>query len=228
MDNNLEAVENFLSKGLDPEANEMSPAIDAAWNKYLSIDNNQKEKNNCVKIMKTLLNVNSRFPTTNNWFETNNVPDEIVDFLKKCENLHALVDQDNFETFGEEIKKDENLIFYYNRNNESVIVHGLKVKKYKIINYIQEGLSIGIHEDLNKDYDEVEIERQREIFTINFENAKDIFDVHLFNLKAKSKIVGSCGNNRKIVSQRINEAFDTIDTNKYCSKILKLFGKRNF
>jgi len=219
-DNNDKAVESFLSKGLDPEENEDYLTINAAWDNYLRFkDDEEKEKS--AKIMMILLNGNSRFPTDKDWFETENVPKDLTDFVDKSENLHRLVDKNDFDAFKDNIRNDKNLIYYYNKHNESVFVHGLRVKKYQIISYIKHGLGIGNHEDLDEVFDANDISKQSEIFEENFKNAKDIFNDHIYKLILKSKTYGNLKNNGRLVSQKIANAFETINTVEYCSKILK-------
>ncbi|CAG9810368.1 unnamed protein product [Chironomus riparius] len=162
-DNNLEAVVSFLSKGLDPEGNESSPAIDAAWAKFKSIKDDQKEKSKIEKIMKLLLNANSRFPTSKNWYEDEIVPQAVKDFLEKRENLQRLVDHPDFNKLSEDMSKDDNLIFYYNRHNESFLVYGLRTNNYKILSLMKEGLSIGSHEEVDQVYYEAESVRSSEV-----------------------------------------------------------------
>ncbi|XP_070507977.1 uncharacterized protein [Chironomus tepperi] len=230
-DNNLEAVESFLFKGLNPEDNENSPAINAAWEKFSSIKNDQQEKENNEKIMILLLNANSRFPTFKNWFTVKNIPRKVKDFLDKSENLHLLVDRNDFITFSEELNKNGNLIYNYNRHNESIFIHGLKAKKYDIIKFIKHGLSAGPCEDLEEVYYETknieEIARRRQTQIENLENSIALPNAHLIYLLSKSRLFRHNNNLTKKLMSKLNEAFEIIDNNNYCSKILKIAASWN-
>lgn len=83
--NNFKAVECLLARGLDPENNAASLAIDCAWKNLqeLSTKNaSQQSINDNKNIIMSLLNANSRFPTADNWYNYEMAPQEVKDFLE--------------------------------------------------------------------------------------------------------------------------------------------------
>jgi len=196
--------------------------IDIAWENFKENIKNRSKRKKISKIILSLLISNSRFPDK---FSMNQASKEIKDFVKMCENFHHFVDINDIEALMKTLDLEPKLIYFYNRRNQSLLGHILRSKKYEQLELIGKGISTGSHEDLEKIYENIAADKKSTTLRNTFKKyAFESTELHLLILKSKSKI----GNNDQFSSSHwelINEAFDTLSSNNYCRKIMKVAAK---
>ncbi|XP_070494017.1 uncharacterized protein [Chironomus tepperi] len=158
-----------------------------------------------------------------------------------CESLHKDVDDNNFDDLKSKIESNSNLMYFYNQKNESLLAHSLKTKKFEIFTMLNKQISTGYHENLNKVYRNMKKMEKKEnkknkknkeasknysgkLLNHHKANAFNFPDLHILVLKSKSKI----GNNDNLSHKKwmlIAEAYETLNGNEYCKKIMKLAAK---
>jgi len=179
-------------------------------------DNQKKEEVN--KIILRLLRANSRFPYN---FEYEKASKEVKEFVDKCESLHKNVDEDNFDALKLKLESEPKLIHFYDRDSESLMAHSLRMRKLKIFELLDTEITTGYHEDLDEVYENMYIKECRMLREHHKMNAKEFPETHIFILRSKSKI----GNNDRLSHKKwkfIDEAFETLNKNEFCRKILKV------
>ncbi|XP_070493589.1 uncharacterized protein [Chironomus tepperi] len=226
-------VKNLLEKGFDADN-----AIDNAWNKYIDHLADINTRNDVNTIILNLLKANSRIPANFNYSIASL---EVKAFIDMCESLHKDVDDNNFDDLKSKIESNSNLMYFYNQKNESLLAHSLKTKKFEIFTMLNKQISTGYHEDLDEVYEnmkqmeimenkknkknkEASKNYSRKLLNHHKANAFNFPDIHILVLKSKSKI----GNNDNLSHKKwtlIAEAYETLNGNEYCKKIMKLAAK---
>ncbi|KAL7048607.1 hypothetical protein ACKWTF_003419 [Chironomus riparius] len=195
-----------------------SEAINHAWTNYIE---NDKEmiKNTANEIILILLKSNSTIP---NDFNYEKASQKVQEFVEYCEDIHEDVNENKFENLNTKLDKYPNMIYFYNRNNQSLLAHALENRNYYILKYLERGITIGPHEDIKDVYKNVISDNiANSLRTTNRQNSNENPESHLLSLRFKSRI----GNNDQFSHQKwryVNEAFENINANKYCSLILKV------
>ncbi|KAL7029854.1 hypothetical protein ACKWTF_006396 [Chironomus riparius] len=193
-------------------------AIDVAWELFEEINEDAEKKEEVNKIILCLLGANSRFPSD---FEYEKASKEVQEFVDKCESLHYDVDDDNFDGIKEKLESNPDLIHFYERNSESLLAYSLRMKKFKIFEFLDKEITTGCHEDLDEVYENMIAKECRMLREQHKSNAIEFPETYIFILRSKSRI----GNNDRHSNMKwkyIDEAFKTINSNDYCKKILKV------
>lgn len=135
--------------------------------------------------------------------------------------MHDDVDEDNFDGLKEKLEENPNLIHFYDRNSDSLLAYSLRMKKFKIVEFLDKEIATGSHEDLDEVYENMLAKDCRMLREQHKKNVKEFPEAHIFILRSKSSI----GNNDRQSHKKwkyIDEAFETINSNEYCKKILKV------
>ena len=141
--------------------------------------------------------------------------------------MHKLVTDSNIEDLKLELAKEPQLYYFYDRNNKSLMAHAIESKELDIWKFlISIRLSIGQHEirNLGDFYKNYELSKKRLMRAEHQKCAKELSSLHVHFLLTCSKI----GNNDRRSDERWNqveEAFRIMDTDKSCSKVLKIAAK---
>lgn len=215
----LKGKHNVVQKLLNFEF-DADEAIDQAWKSYLECNSNidDDKKDSADKIILELLRSNSRIPEG---FDYDKASKDVKEFINKCESLHCDVTEDRFDDLTIKLDSEPNLVHFYNRENQSLLDCALQHNKSKIFNYLDRGLTIGCHEDLEILYENLESDEAKSLRKINQQNSIIYEENHLLVLKLNSRI----GNNDQNHHRRwslIEEALIAINKNSYCRKILKV------
>ncbi|KAL7013533.1 hypothetical protein ACKWTF_015449 [Chironomus riparius] len=160
--------------------------------------------------MLNLLNANSKFPKKKFGFNFVESPQNLKDFIIKCEDFHqdlASNKQISFYDFP-----NKNLRHYYDRNNESLLLHALKRRNTEFISKFSNILSIGINE--------VYYELTRDPRT-EFISKQNIPKPHIILLKSKSEIYGQNYHFKKNWVF-IDNIYNLLNRSDICSKVLKI------
>lgn len=141
-----------------------------------------------------------------------------------CESLHKDVDEDNFDALKLKIDLKSNLMFFYNRANKSLLTHSLQSKKFRIFELLSKQISTGPDEDLDEVFENMNKNDKIKLREIHKINAVDLPEIYILMLRLKSKII----KNDRFLHQKwkyIDEAYEILNSNKYCKKIMKLAAK---
>jgi len=92
--------------------------IDLAWNLYLASNDIERPMRN--QIILILLEANSKIPED---FEYDEASTEIQGFINWCEDLQKDVYNENLESLKRKLDSPSNLIYFYDRNNQSLLGH---------------------------------------------------------------------------------------------------------
>jgi len=210
----LDVVQNLLNYELDTD-----DAIDLAWKTFVEFNADEEKREIVNKIILELLKSNSRVP---NDFDYDNASDDIKKFIDKCESMQSDVSDDKFDEFEVKLDSEPNLIYFYNRNNQSLLAYAIQQKKYEIFSYLDHGLTVGSHENLEEVYENIKNDKKaRPMRLMHQQNSKIYKENHLLQLRLNSRI----GNNDRFHQNRwnhIEEALITMNKNSYCKKILKV------
>ncbi|CAH1734520.1 unnamed protein product [Chironomus riparius] len=206
-------VKNLLNHDFDSD-----DVIDVAWDLFLGIEDDNEKKQEANEIILSLLSANSKFPDD---FEYEKASKEVKEFVDKCESLHEDVDEDNFDALKLKLESDPNLIHFYSRDSESLLAYSLRMRKFKIFDLLDKGITVGSHEDLDEVYENMYVLECLKLQEQHKINAKEFPETHIFILRSKSRI----GNNDKLSHKNwkfIDEAFEMLNKNGFIRKILKV------
>lgn len=226
-DNCNEVVQNLLDCDfdVDDEDTEHLNAMDHAWSLFIDAKKtkNNKAQDQSNKIMISLLNANSKFPSKNVKFDFKKCPKNVQKFAENCQDLRDYLSGENELPieFIEKIKKHSNLCYFYDRDNESLLAYAAKKSNNKLIPLLLKlDLTLGNHEDPETVFTNI-VDKFYILKKPNRVYAKEYPDAHIWTLIARSKI----GNNDKQHNKRwgcVKDAFEYIDKNPICSEILKV------
>jgi len=204
-------IEDLLIHNFDinHEDDQHRCVIDHAWINY----KNTKEDDVKMKIeavMLQLLSANSKLPNKKFNFSFDEAPENVKEFIKKCEELHKCVANDKFEKLDFENNK---LRYIYDKYNESLLLYALKLCKVDFIKKFGSFLSIR--------HDEVYYELTRDPRTEFKSKYPEIPKPHIIMLKSKSEIYGKKYQNHKNWIY-IDNIYKLLDEYEICSKVLKI------
>ncbi|KAL7014396.1 hypothetical protein ACKWTF_015903 [Chironomus riparius] len=240
IDNRDDVVAELLKHDfdVDDEDSEEHNAIEKAWMNCTNASNLEIKEKSC-KIILSLLKNNSKYPKKFDFkmknelevksyeFSYENCSESVKNFVDYSEKLHSLVTESNLEELKLEIVKEPRLCYFYDRNNKSLIAHAIETKDIDAWKFlISLKLSIGQHEiqNLGDFYKNYELSKKRLMRTEHQKCARDLPSSHIHFLLTCSRI----GSNDRRSDERwnlIEEAFRIMDTDKSCSKILKIATK---
>ncbi|KAL7047983.1 hypothetical protein ACKWTF_003168 [Chironomus riparius] len=220
--NDKDLVEKLLYYQFDVEHKneENLNAIECASSIFVDpIDHISKYKKD--QIILKLLKSNSKYPE-NVGFDKNKTSKEVRDFIQFCEEIHNDVDEYNVESIKAKIKKEPNLKFIFNKNNQSLLSHAVQSQSLEIRKLlISMGLDIATNESFEEIYEELDINYCKELRNQSKKFAKSDPKSYLSVLKLKSEI-GFNDSESNTRWKYVEDAFKLIDSNETCSKILKV------
>ena len=125
-------VERLLKLGFDVDYQnyEGLTAIDIAWNECKADKCENFESFN--KIILILLNFDSKLPQKG--FNLENLSQDIQKFVTENETLCSLIENNNVNLLMRRIKQNQNLRYFYDRNNQSLIAYAINKNKSNIVN----------------------------------------------------------------------------------------------
>ncbi|XP_070508868.1 uncharacterized protein [Chironomus tepperi] len=211
--NRLSIVKQLLENGFDADS-----SIDMAWQLFVDDKSDDKVKEEANELILCLLKANSRLP---NGYDHDKAPNDVKEFVKMCESLHEAVDDDDYDFIKLKLESEPNLVHFYNRNNESLLGYSLKMKRFIIFEFLDKSITTGSHENLENVYENMNKKNKKMLRDQHKGNAKYFPEMHIFILKSKSRI----GNNDRHSHKKwryVSEAYETLNTNNYCRKILKV------
>ncbi|KAL7014992.1 hypothetical protein ACKWTF_016234 [Chironomus riparius] len=214
-------IETSAVKALLKHEFDADEGIDLAWNLIEQNNNNNERKSEIDEIILSLLKANSRFPEE---FEYEKASEDVKKFVDKCESLHVDADEDDFDSLKVKLDSEPNLIHFYDRYNESLLAYSLKMQKFKIMEFLNRPITNGPHEDLNEIYENMNKSDKRKLREVHKSNAYQFPEIHVLILRTRSKI----GNNDRFSNKKwkfVDEAYETLNKNDYCQKIMKLAAK---
>lgn len=220
-------VVNILLKhdfNVDHEDRNSLNAIDYAWIKYYNArDANIKAKSN--EVILSLLKANSKFPRAG--FKYESASNEVQSFEKKCSKIHFFITYNDCKQLKSRLLNISCLCHIYDKNNQSLMAHAIKSKNMEIIKLlIEHNLTIGSHEECDDTLQTFAKNDKLTLRKLNRFYAKNHPRAHIFILRMKSKI-GNNDNQHHKNWKYVNEAFDILDKNETCSKILKVVAVWN-
>lgn len=215
---NVDEVESALKQhpDIDYEDKDNKNAIDHAWI-ILTTTKSSKIRIECSKIILKLLNANSKNPKGKFNFSFESAPKKIQEFIDMCESLHRDVENHNIDHLKTIINTYQTLRFYYDRNNESVLLYALKRQRINEINVMLSKLSIRHDESLNEIFYEFSFPELDEEFSTSRSNLPQ---PHILLLMSKSRIKYT--KEPQKCWMKIYQAFLDINQIESCSIILKI------
>ncbi|XP_070508867.1 uncharacterized protein [Chironomus tepperi] len=217
---NLDVVQKLTTWEFDVDYknDEDEMAIDYAWSKFIASKDKQQEKYS--SIMLCLLNANSVYPKNFDYLKASK---EIQDFVDMCEALHHDVMMNDFDSLTEKLEAYPNLMFFYDRKNKSLLLHALEELKFKIIDYLDNGINAGEHEQMTF-MEAYERTFRKDLQKKHKLNATELPKTYLMILRSKTKI----GRNDQLSHMRrryVEETYDILDKNPFCSLILQVVAQ---
>jgi len=201
---------------IDYEDNDQMNAIDNAWLNYEKALK-CREKQTSEEILMILLEANSKYPKK---YDHTKAPESVKKFEDMSKKVRSSTG--NLDQLKWEIKNHPKLLYYYNKDNVSLMSHAVDSNLYEAYIVMYElNLKMGKHEDSVKAYTD-----QYEKFAIltrnqNRENAITLPSAHLSVLLSKSHI----SNNDDQTDEHwilIKDAFMLLDKDENCSIILQV------
>ncbi|KAL7015729.1 hypothetical protein ACKWTF_016632 [Chironomus riparius] len=218
--NNVDVVKLAVTREFDVDyKNDYEDmAIDKAWSRFIGSD--VKDQKEPEEIILCLLNANSVYPKN---FNYDLASAKIKQFVDISEGLYRDVKKGNFDSLNLKLKEHPILMHFYNRKNKSLLLHALETRKFKIIDYLDNGLNVGAHEllkfsDQYKELYNEDLTNLREQHKIN---AKELPKTYLLVLRSKTKI-GSNDQLAHVRRKNVEETYDALDKNDFCSLLLQV------
>ncbi|CAG9811255.1 unnamed protein product [Chironomus riparius] len=169
--NNTKVVENILQNNcvdVNYVDARQQKAIDYAWLNYIQNDKSKYRLRKTEKIMTILLKVNSYYPNVLHDFNYESGNEKTQNFIDFTDQIKAIVIQ------------YPNLKYFTDRNNESVLLHILRLQRIVVKNKIDNQMRINVHNP---------IEEQ---------------PVHILQILSKSTIIGADKKGVKCVLNALN------------------------
>ncbi|KAL7013558.1 hypothetical protein ACKWTF_015464 [Chironomus riparius] len=169
--NNTKVVENILQNNcvdVNYVDARQQKAIDYAWLNYIQNDKSKYSLRKIEKIMTILLKVNSYYPNVLHDFNYESGNEKTQNFIDFTDQIKAIVIQ------------YPNLKYFTDRNNESVLLHILRLQRIVVKNKIDNQMRINVHNS---------IEEQ---------------PVHILQILSKSTIIGADKKGVKCVLNALN------------------------
>lgn len=215
----LNEIQNFLKYGLDIdyEDEDKLNAVDNVWINYRD-SKREDEKDKYEKIILSLIEANSKNPSRKVKFNIDIAPSMVRNLTEICESLHRYVEHDEEKKLLAEIKNHPNLRYFYDRNNESLLLFTLKLHKINFIKIFDGALSIGRNESLNEVFYKYSKKRHN---TILGSAEEKLPNPHIIILKSKSMIFNMSDQNHTNWKY-IENAFNKLDENEAYSRVLSI------
>jgi len=215
----LNDIQCILKYGLDidyEDENKLN-AVDNIWINYRD-SKTEDEKNKYGNIMLSFIEANSKNPSRKVKFNIDIAPSMVRNFIEICESLHRYVEHDEEKNLLAEIKNHPNLRYFYDRNNESLLLFTLKLHKINFIKIFDGALSIGRNESLNEVFYKYSKKRHN---TILGSAEEKLPNLHIIILKSKSMIFNMSDQNHTNWKY-IENALNKLDEDEACSRVLKI------
>lgn len=187
-------------------------AINFAWINYINTQDPVVKENTNQSIL-NLLNANSKFPSKECGFVYERSSSELKNFVDMCKSLHNHAEHHEIQQLTTILQENSHLRYFFNTDNESLLLHALKLHKLDVLNTLKEKLSVERSESLVDAYYVPSKCDRKEYLSV-------LPDYYIAVLKSKSSVM-ICDNNEHEKWMLVDEAFTTINKDQICQIILK-------